>query len=297
MGDFTEGQLASLGSIGSGIGDIAGGMFDISAGNRLAGMGRDFSRKGREMESLADKELSRLRESRPSISTPGTYYRMAKEAYDQRLLTMRNEQIQRSFSTTVEAAGQYGSRGLGAVSGASFDMDERLRQEALIQNQKQSQALGVLGAAEERTIGRKVDRQNRDEDLAYDERKAGEAWQQYGMMTEQQGINQEGKGYASLISGGAGLATGVAGLAAGPAGSFEEGGEIKKTPGDFSHKDNPIYLVDSNGKIIGEATGGEYIINPKQSSDLKELSKDKSKKGKDKLHMTVRRMVSKFNKK
>lgn len=290
MGDFTEGQLSSLGSLGSGIGDIAGGIFDISSGNRLAGMGRDFSRKGREMESLADKEISRLRESRPSISTPGTYYRMAKEAYDQRLLTMRNEQIQRSFSTTVEAAGQYGSRGLGAVSGASFDMDERLRQEALIQNQKQSQALGVLGAAEERTIGRKVDRQNRDEDLAYDERKAGEAWQQYGMMTEQQGINQKGKGFGSLISGVAKTATGAAGF-------FEEGGEIKKTPGDFSHKDNPIYLVDSNGKIIGEATGGEYIINPKQSSDLKELSKDKSKKGKDKLHMTVRRMVSKFNKK
>lgn len=43
---------------------------------------------------------------------------------------------------------------------------------------------------------------------------------------------------------------------------FEQGG--MKTKGAFDHDTNPIDLVQ-NGKKVGEATGGEYILNPEQA--------------------------------
>ena len=53
-----------------------------------------------------------------------------------------------------------------------------------------------------------------------------------------------------------------------------------KTPGEFSHDENPIDLV-RNGEKIGEATGGEYIFNPDQSKKMRELAeKEKSPLGK-----------------
>ena len=42
---------------------------------------------------------------------------------------------------------------------------------------------------------------------------------------------------------------------------MEEGG-VQKTPGEFSHDDNPIDIVQEGAKI-GEMTGGEYIFNPR----------------------------------
>lgn len=50
------------------------------------------------------------------------------------------------------------------------------------------------------------------------------------------------------------LATGI--------GQMGEHGMV--TPGEFSHETNPIDLV-RNGEKVGEATGGEVILNPEQS--------------------------------
>ena len=43
---------------------------------------------------------------------------------------------------------------------------------------------------------------------------------------------------------------------------FEQGG--MKTKGAFNHDTNPIHLVQ-DGQKVGEATGGEYILNPEQA--------------------------------
>lgn len=66
--------------------------------------------------------------------------------------------------------------------------------------------------------------------------------------------------------------------------AFENGGMM--TSGSFDHNSNPIHLVQ-NGQKIGEATGGEYILNPeqakavaKQSTYARKLFKQFSKKAK-----------------
>jgi len=65
-------------------------------------------------------------------------------------------------------------------------------------------------------------------------------------------------------------------------------GAAVKTPGDFSHKSNPIDVI-KDGKKIAEMTGGEYIFNPKQSEKLKSLSAG----GNSALHKFVRDLLSK----
>jgi hypothetical protein len=45
-----------------------------------------------------------------------------------------------------------------------------------------------------------------------------------------------------------------------------------KTPGEFSHNSNPISLMQ-DGKKIGEATGGEYVLNPEQAKKIANQSK------------------------
>tara|TARA_R110000787_G_scaffold184099_9_gene295913 strand:+ start:3251 stop:4261 length:1011 start_codon:yes stop_codon:yes gene_type:complete len=69
---------------------------------------------------------------------------------------------------------------------------------------------------------------------------------------------------------------------------FNKGGKAKKTPGKFSHKKNPIDIVQEGDKI-GEMTGGEYIFNPNQAKQLKSLSK----KGSSPLHKFVNKMLNK----
>lgn len=70
--------------------------------------------------------------------------------------------------------------------------------------------------------------------------------------------------------------------------TFSVGGKAKKTPGHFSHKDNPIDIMQKGSKI-GEMTGGEYIFNPDQAKQLKSLSK----KGNTPLHKFVNKMLNK----
>jgi hypothetical protein len=68
---------------------------------------------------------------------------------------------------------------------------------------------------------------------------------------------------------------------------FDDGG-VQKTPGDFSHKTNPIDIIKDGAKI-GEMTGGEYIFNPSQAKKLKQLSSS----GNSKLHKFVSSLLNK----
>lgn len=53
--------------------------------------------------------------------------------------------------------------------------------------------------------------------------------------------------------------------------NFKHGGMIQ-TPGEFSHDTNPIHMIQ-DGEIIGEMTGGEYVLNPKQAKAISKESK------------------------
>lgn len=51
---------------------------------------------------------------------------------------------------------------------------------------------------------------------------------------------------------------------------FYNGGMV--TDGPFNHDTNPIYMVQG-GKMVGEMTGGEYVLNPSQAKAISKESK------------------------
>jgi len=53
--------------------------------------------------------------------------------------------------------------------------------------------------------------------------------------------------------------------------NFKYGG-MMQTPGEFSHDTNPIHMIQ-DGEVIGEMTGGEYVLNPKQAKAISKESK------------------------
>lgn len=53
--------------------------------------------------------------------------------------------------------------------------------------------------------------------------------------------------------------------------NFRHGG-VMQTEGEFSHETNPIHMIQ-NGEVVGEMTGGEYVLNPKQAKAISKESK------------------------
>jgi len=51
-----------------------------------------------------------------------------------------------------------------------------------------------------------------------------------------------------------------------------QGTKVKRTPGIFSHRKNPIDVMQGGAKI-GELTGGEYVLNPEQAKKIANQSK------------------------
>jgi hypothetical protein len=76
----------------------------------------------------------------------------------------------------------------------------------------------------------------------------------------------------------------------------EKGGKIGEdggvTPGEFSHEENPIDMVQ-DGEKVGEATGGELILPPDDVDDIRSALKDGDKEAAFKL---MEDLVAKYDK-
>jgi hypothetical protein len=73
----------------------------------------------------------------------------------------------------------------------------------------------------------------------------------------------------------------------------KNGGRVEKTPGQFSHQNNPIDIV-RKGKKIGEMTGGEYVLNPAQAAKIQSLAGAQKKEA---LARYVNGLFKQFNNK
>lgn len=256
-------QLQKIGGAVAGVAGAAG----IVAG--LAGRG-----KIKDEIAAANANVDALMNQQPSLSTPSEYYDAVKNAYDQQLLSMRNQDINRALATTTQAASQYGSRGLGAIMGAQQQAQQQLRQEAMTQQQLQTQAMNQLAQARQMETQLKEARSARDIEYGYD--KVARAQAELARKDQM------------LVSGIQGVLNAGASIIA-----AEKGAKVQKTPGEFSHERNEMYVVDEDGKSMGiSLTGGEYVIAPDDARRLKE----QSAKGKTPLHKFVRRLVNRFEK-
>ena len=227
-----------------GIGGVVGGAVGAAAGIGQAIYGFSQAKKTKA-------EMQRLLQDAPKLDLPSAYQEYAQKAQDRAMLKAQTEQINRRLATSTEALSKAGGRALlGGLQQSVTAANQAQIAATDAQLQREMQGLQVLGGAQAQNM------QMREQRFQM----------QYGAA--------DAARQAALGNIGAGIATAGKGIVT-AAGSFE-GDEAKhgmKTKGEFSHETNPIDLIDKNGKKIGEATGGEYIINPKQAAAISKESK------------------------
>jgi len=296
------------------IGGIIGG---------IAGIGQAIY--GISQANKAKKEFERIQKTAPDlnapISTPSEYYKAYKEAYDQDIMNRQMESIKSGLAGTTEALSGAGGRALlGGIGAATQQAQRQAQGIADIQQQRQTEALQGLAAAQERTRGLQENRLGMKEARFQNQLQMAQGARDAAVQTIAGGVSNLasagiygfGKGGKKKGGGGGGNVGNGSGSTVSPAlqetisqeGSLElgippkkyrtakDGGKVMKTPGEFSHKSNPIDIM-RNGKKIAEATGGEYIFNPKQMSNIKKYvaTDDKSK-----LHSYVKALIKRFEK-
>jgi hypothetical protein len=289
----------------------------------VAGLGQTIY--GGIQANKAKKEMEKIQKTAPDlnapISTPSEYFKAYKEAYDQDIMNRQMESIKSGLAGTTEALAGAGGRALlGGIGAATQQAQRQTQGIADIQQQRQTEALQGLAAAQERTRGLQENRLGMKEARVQNQLQMAQGARDAAVQTIAGGIGNIGsaaiygfgKGGKKKGGGGGGNVGNGSGSTVSPAlqetisqeGSLElgippkkyrtakDGGKVMKTPGEFSHKTNPIDIM-RNGKKIAEATGGEYIFNPKQMSNIKKYvaTDDKSK-----LHNYVKALIKRFEK-
>ena len=271
----------------------------------IAGLGQAIY--GGIQANKAKKEMERIQKTAPDlnapISTPSEYFKAYKESYDQDIMNRQMESIKSGLAGTTEALAGAGGRALlGGIGAATQQAQRQTQGIADIQQQRQTEALQGLAAAQERTRGLQENRLGMKETRFQNQLQMAQGARDAAVQTIAGGIGNIGSaaiygfdnvGYNSSDPTRQGFSKKARDLRkADRLAAMEEGGKVMKTPGEFSHKTNPIDIM-RNGKKIAEATGGEYIFNPKQMSNIKKYvaTDDKSK-----LHNYVKALIKRFEK-
>jgi hypothetical protein len=228
------------------------------------------------------------------------------------------ESLKSTTASSIGALGQAGGRALlGGIQGVSANQAQQAQAATDVQQLRQLGALEKLAGAKRDTQQMKEGRYQQDLSMA-------QGFFDAGMQNVGSGIGAIGKGAAYMFadenpfSGGRTTRRAKSivmedggGETSGSASrspfqktqdAFDEMEDLKrgigekgmvvKTKGKFSHKENPIDMVQ-DGEKVGEMTGGEYIFNPEQMANIKALSKQDPKK----LSKYIKSLIKKFNSK
>lgn len=249
------------------LGDLGLGIYNVVQGSRAA------------KKAKADLELAMG--NRPDLSPSSAYADAERNAYSNKMLEMQRQSLQRNLASGLQAASADPRALAASLTGMTRQAGIAEQQALMNQAQVRQQATLQRAQAEDRSTQMKERRSVADIER-----------EQQNLASAQQAIGQGVSGIASGVGGVLGAAAGggfgetIAGLFA------KDGAKVHKTPGQFSHSKNPIDIVQK-GEKIGEMTGGEYILNPKQAKDIKKLA---SSGDKEKLHRYMKSLIKKFEK-
>lgn len=232
------------------IGGIIGG-----AVQGVAGIGQTIYGMGQAKK--ANAAMNRLLADAPELTLPSAYTEYAQKAMDKSALRAQTEAINRRLSTSTDALSKAGGRALlGGLQGqvTAANTAEIAAQDA--QRQREMQGLQVLGGAQAANQQMKEQRFQMQYGEANAAKQAALANIGGGIGSAAKGAMAAGTSYDEFIK--------------------EQGGKVdnsRKLKGEFSHESNPITMTNKNGEVVGEATGSEYIINPKQAKSISKESK------------------------
>ena len=261
------GQADFLAQGVGGLGDIGLGIYNIVQGSRAA--------------KQAKADLATAMANRPDLSPSTAFADAERQAYSKKMLNMQRQSLQRNLASGIQAASAdprvLAASLTGMQRGAALGEQEAMQAQA----QQQMQATMARGRAEQQATQMMEARSQGD--IQRESQNLLSARQAIG-----QGVGQIAGGIGSTIGAvaGGGFGQAAAGLFA------KEGAKVKKTPGEFSHKSNPIDIMRKGDKI-GEMTGGEYIFNPTQ---VEKIKGHVSSGNKEQLHKYMKTLIKKFEK-
>ena len=139
----------------------------ITGGTIQAGLGAAQTIYGLSQLPRARAEFERAQSAAPSLDTPSQYYQNFKNAYDGEMARIQSDSIQSNLATSVQALQGAGGRALVGGLGAATAQSMKAQNQMLAQERSMRlQAGSQLAQAEERTIGRKEGRSQRDISMA-----------------------------------------------------------------------------------------------------------------------------------
>ena len=262
-----------------------GGAIQAAIGLGSAIYGGVQARRGR-------KALERLNAERPTIEVPSAFRRLAAEPIAEAFIRARREGVERRTGQALDEASRLGTRGVLGTLSSVINAEQQAEQQMFGEmDHARQQALGVLGNAE-------LDVQNRENQRWLQQVAGAQSEMAAGNQNIFGGLSSLGLGLGTVFNpklGGIDLKTlfkkqqgeplsveeinamqvpqggfSVTPRYGTPSKGFEQGGMM--TEGEFSHKKNPISLVNKEGEVIGEATGNEVILNPEQRKKIAEQS-------------------------
>jgi hypothetical protein len=191
------------------------------------------------------KQLREAEATRPGTSV-SEYADIAKRALSSDVLRSQQEQMDKALAASLQSLGQVPG-GAGQVSNILEAQQEQQRAAAMQQQAVEMQALGQLAQAKEAELGRRE---------ARFQEQAGAAMAAAGAGAENI------MGAISGVGGDIGKYQMLQAMRENPY-KYPTAEDGMMTKGSFNHKINPIDIIQE-GKKVGEMTGGEVILNPKQ---------------------------------
>jgi len=242
-----------------GLADLGLGIYNIVQGSRAA--------------KQAKADLQTALSNRPDLSPSTAFADAERQAYSKKMLNMQRQSLQRNLASGIQAASAdprvLAASLTGMQRGAAMGEQQAMQAQA----QQQMQATVRRGQAEQEATQMMEARSQGDINR-----------EQQNLLGAQQAI---GQGIGQVVGGVGSVAGSVAGIR-----NMKDGGTIKKTPGEFSHKTNPIDIMKDGAKV-GEMTGGEYIFNPTQ---VEKIKGHVSSGNKENLHKYMKSLIKKFEK-
>lgn len=238
--------------------------------------------QGYKAQKEAKQQAADIKAMMPSMTSQEdyyNYYQKTAQATNEAKMQNQLDQTLAAGAKTLQSAGTRGVLGgvqgsVGAAAQSKFDIGQ----------QRQDKLLGAY----EKMIGAK----QQDRAMLQGELQAARQAETAGLQTQLSAMQNLGDIGASTA---AALTSGYNKKQNNTNGEYpivKDGAAITKSPGEFSHKNNPIDIV-RNGTKIAEMTGGEYIFNPKQMQAIKSLvaGEDKSQ-----LHSYMKKLIRTFEK-
>ena len=317
-------------AIASGVGKIIQGRQARKAADAQAELDRQAAEAA---QAEADTQIADALGRQAEFGLAPTYNELRKTVMEDPAADLQRQEALRSEAEQVQALKTGGARALlGGLSKVDASTADRFAKIAADESARRKSGLQTIAGAEQQVESMKYQQAGKDlasaralREEALGAAAGADALEVRGQLAQSQGLTEgiagsisEGLGYAAELSGeseeggrvytqeeidemernianleGGGFVRGENRMAGGML-SFEEGAQLMRgmSPGEFNHDTNPIDIV-RDGMKIGELTGGEGVVAPKELGAWEQ----ESVKGDTKMHKMMRAWFKKIKKK